>query len=103
MNAADRALAQGFATLTATAGDAVVFRGRALSAVIDWRPFDERNPDNGLPDFTSRETSRIQFQMDAVQSAPVAGEIIRTGSVNHRIQKVFGNGSEWVCDCEVSR
>ncbi len=47
MNAADMALAQGFAALTATAGNEVTFRGRAMSAVIDWRPFDERNPDNG--------------------------------------------------------
>lgn len=103
MNAADMALAAGFSALTAAAGNVVTFRGRALSAVIDWRPFDERNPDNGLADFTSRETSRIQFPMDALASAPQAGEIMQTGAVNHRIQKVTGNGTEWVCDCEVSR
>lgn len=103
MNAADRALAKGFSTLTAVAGDVVTFRGLSLSAVVDWRPMDEKAPDNGLPDFTSRETSRIQFPMASVSSAPQAGEIMRTGRVNHRIQKVVGNGSEWVCDCEVSR
>lgn len=103
MNAADRALAKGFSTLQATAGDVVIFRGQTLSAVVNWTPFEDKPMVPGVPDFNPRESSRFQFPMLAVRTAPKAGEYIKTGSVQHRIQSVSSNGSEWILDCEVER
>lgn len=102
MNAADTALTSGFDDLISFAGDTVTFRGVSVSAVIDWLPFAEK-PENNLPDFDDRATSRFEIKRGAIASQPLVGEIVTTdGPIYHRIQKVTFNGYAWVLDCEVT-
>lgn len=101
MNAADTALATGFTTLLATAGDTVTFRGASVSAVVNWVPFDEK-PFPDSPDFDREATSRVEFVDGAVSPAPRVGEIMTQGTKYHRIQSVRFNGLAWLMDCEVT-
>jgi hypothetical protein len=101
MNAADTALATGFTTLLATAGDTVTFRGASVSAVVNWVPFDEK-PFPDSPDFDRESTSRVEFVDGAVSPSPRVGEIITQGTKYPRIQSVRFNGLAWLMDCEVT-
>ena len=74
MHAAATALATGFTTLLATAGDTVTFRGASVSAVVNWVPFDEK-PFPDSPDFDREATSRVEFVDGAVSPVPRVGEI----------------------------
>lgn len=101
MNMADAAIAEGDATLLATAGDVVTFRGAAVSAVIDWMPGPD-NPNGTFPNLSTQATSRIRIPAEYVSAVPKVGENITSdGPRYHRIQTVRWDGAGWILNCEV--
>lgn len=102
MNAADTVLARGFSALLETSGDVLTFRGSAVSAVVNWVPFEDKTFAD-TPDFSVKSTSRIEVKQSSVSSSPKVGETFTTPDGRfHRVQSVVFNGYAWLCDCEVT-
>lgn len=101
MNTADTELNAAFGELLEISGDALTFRGLAVSAVIDRVKYPEPG-DKRVPDLATRASSRIEILKPAVASAPKAGEVFTEGSTRHRIQRVTDTGATYISECEVS-
>lgn len=102
MNLADSALAEGFTSLLATAGEEVTFRAGTVLALVNRTAYADAKREQNLPDFDANAISRIEIALADVTGRPKAGETITDSrEVTHRIKRVTHTGLAWSLDCEV--
>lgn len=102
MSASTTSLAEGFAALLSTSGEALTFRGAAVDGLVNRNVRGDHLPQN--PDFSPQEASEIEITPGALVPLPKAGEIFTdAASLYHRIVLVQHLGPAVRCLCKVTR
>lgn len=101
MSLASNLRARGFDRLLQSSGQDCSFRGKAVRAVVEYG--SQQGRDMMEVSLALLSTSEIEFRKDAVQSAPVIGEVLTDEeSQKHRITLIRQSQFTWRVMCEVS-
>lgn len=100
MGAAAQLIRTGFATLLATNGEPLQFRGASVRAVVNRNPFDRIIR---TPDFDPRDAAEIRIRSSDVSTIPRPGEeFVDEYGIAHRIQTAKRLPDCYTCTCQSS-
>ncbi len=98
MSIASDALLAGFSSLLAISGEALTYRGAAVTALVDrvgYRGTEKQ------PDFASRDLSRIEVLKTAITGKPIADETFTDANgMKHRVQTFKQSDITWIIECK---